>query len=109
MSVHRAPYERYYGDISREKAEPALALLQPMANSVFTTPTLFAGWKDYGIPCTYIKCLQDVGVTPALCEKYIARMKEVGVDVDVESLDTSHSPFWSAPDALFGTLKRVLG
>ena len=108
MTVQLKPYERYYGDIPREKAEPALAILQPMANSAFSTPTSYAGWRDYGIPVTFIKCLQDAAVIPELCDRYIARMKEAGVDVSVESLDTSHSPFWSAPDALFEVLQRVL-
>ena len=108
MVTHRAPYERYYADVSREQAEPALALLQPMANSAFNTPTTYAGWRDYGIPCTYIKCLQDAAVTDDVCEMYIARMKEAGADVTVESLDTAHSPFWSAPDALYEVLQRAL-
>ena len=83
-------------------------MLQPMAISAFTTPTSYVGWRDYGIPCSYIKCLQDVGVTGEICDMYITRMKEAGVDVSVESLDTGHSPFWSAPEVLSKLLQKIV-
>ena len=70
MTTHLKPYERYYGDVSREKAEAALSILQPMAKSAFTTPTSYAGWRDYGIPCTYVKCLQDQAVVQEVCDMY---------------------------------------
>lgn len=84
-------------------------MIQPMAHSVFTTPTLYEGWRDYDIPCTYIRCLQDVGVTGDVCDMYIKRLQEAGVEVSAEALDTSHSPFWSAPEALSEMLQRVIG
>lgn len=105
--VHNSPYERYYHDVSREQAQPAIDMLQAMASSTFETPTVYAGWRDYGIPCTYIKCLQDVALPSELCNMYIARLREGGVDVSVEELDTSHSPFWTAPEKLAGLLERV--
>ena len=107
--THRYPKDRYYNDVSAEVAKPALDLLQPMTHSVFTTPTRFAGWKDYGIPCTYIKCLKDAAQGPWLWDEYTTRWKEAGVDFSVEELDTSHSPFVSNPDALLEVLKRVIG
>jgi pimeloyl-ACP methyl ester carboxylesterase len=108
MTTHRYPKDRYYNDISAEDAQPALDMLQPMTYSSFDTPTRYAGWKDYGIPCTYIKCLKDAAVGSSLWEEYIARWKEAGVDYSVEELDTSHSPFASNPDALLEVLKRVV-
>ena len=108
MAVHLKPYQRYYADVTREQAEPALAMLQPMAHSALTTATSYAGWRDYGVPSTYIACSQDVGLPTALTDMYISRLKEAGADVGVETLDTSHSPFWSAPEALFEVLQRVI-
>lgn len=108
MMVHRQPYERYYADTTREHAQPALDRLAPMAQSAMTTPTVYAGWKDYGIPCTYIRCLNDAAVTGDLCDLYIKRLKDSGVDTTVEELDAGHSPFWIGPEELLQVLKRVL-
>ena len=107
--VHRSPAARYYNDVSAEDAQPALDMLVPMAHSAMTTRTEYAGWKDYGIPCTYIKCLKDTAVVSRMWDEYLARAKDAGVEMDVEEMDTSHSPFWSDPDALFEVLKRVIG
>lgn len=106
--VHRGPKDRYYNDVSAEDAKAALGMLQPMTYSSFTTPTRYAGWKDYGIPCTYIKCLKDNAVTKPMWDEYIARWKGLGIDHSVEELDLSHSPFWSDPDTLLVVMKRVL-
>ena len=108
MMVHKAPYERYYGDTTREKAQAAIDLTQPMANSAMTTPTSYAGWRDYGIPVTYIKCTKDVAVPGELCDMYISRMKDAGVDVTVEEMDSGHSPFWIQPQNLLEVLKRAV-
>jgi hypothetical protein len=109
MVTHTKPYERYYADISIEEAKEPLELMQPMAYSAFTTPTQYAGWKDYGIPCTYIKCLKDNAVTERLWEPYLALMREAGVDLTVEEMDIGHSPFWIAPKDLADLLARVIG
>jgi pimeloyl-ACP methyl ester carboxylesterase len=102
------PYERYYADTSPEEAQPALELLLPMAHSAFTSPTSYAGWKDYGIPCTYIKCLQDKAVTVEHWDTYLPRMRDAGVDITVEELDCGHSPFWINPDAIAELLVKTV-
>ena len=107
--VHRYPKDRYYNDVSAEDAQPALDLLVPMTRSAMTTPTRYAGWKDYGIPLTYIKCLKDTAVVKSMWDEYATRAKEAGVQMDEIELDTSHSPFWSNPDALLEVLKKVIG
>ena len=107
MMTHRYPKDRYYNDVSDEDAKPALDMLQPMTYSAFTTPTRYAAWRDF--PCSYIKCLKDNAVTSAMWDPYIARWKDEGVEHSVEELDTSHSPFWSEPNALLEVLKRVIG
>ncbi|KAK5169162.1 uncharacterized protein LTR77_006471 [Saxophila tyrrhenica] len=108
MMVHQKPYERYYADISEQEAQAPLDLTVPMAYSAFTTPTTYAGWRDYGIPCTYIKCLKDNAVPVEMCDKYIARLREGGVDLKVEELDVGHSPFWIDPDGLMELIVRVI-
>lgn len=105
--THLKPYERYYHEISRDDAEPALALLEPMASSAFQTETSYTGWKDYGIPCTYIKCSKDVAVPDELCEMYIKRLRDANVEVDVETLDAGHSAHFTDPSLVVGAIERI--
>lgn len=109
MVTHKTPYDRYYADTSLELAQPALDLLQPMAYSAMTSETEHTGWKDYGIPCTFIMCRDDIAVPVEQCEKYIARLREAGVDVTTEEMEGGHSPFWIVPERLAEVLGRVVG
>lgn len=74
-----------------------------------TSESEYTGWKDYGIPCTYITCRNDIAVPVEQCEKYIARLRDAGVDVTTEELDCGHSPFWIKPEELAEVLLRVVG
>jgi len=75
-------------------------MCRPMASSAFTSATKFAGWRDYGTPCTYIKCIGDRAVPESKCDEYIARMQQAGVEVEVISMSCGHSPALVAPAAL---------
>lgn len=105
--MHQDPYSRYYHEISREEAEPAIGLLQRMATSAFETPTKHAGWKS-GIPCTYIKCSFDTAVPPDLGDTYIQRMKDAGVEVDVETIDAGHCSHFTQPSAVVGVIAKIV-
>ncbi len=91
-----------YGDCSAEDVALASHLLTPEPNApVGTKLDLGEGYR--AVPKTYIECRQDRGVSPRLQR----RMQErVGVDRQL-SLDTSHSPFFSAPEALATLLESV--
>ncbi|GMG23517.1 unnamed protein product [Aspergillus oryzae] len=57
------------------------------------------------IPATYIVCEQDAALIPMVQEMMIGNVRKVGVDIDVERLPASHSPFLSMPEE---TAKLVL-
>lgn len=106
--THLDSFERFYeGDCTREEAQAPIDMCLPMATSAMTTPTKYAAWREHGTPCTYVKCLKDRAVLPALCDTYIARMKEAGVDVEVETMACGHSPFHVAPAELAALIARV--
>lgn len=81
----------------------------PMASSAFTSPTKYAAWQEYGTPCTYIKCLNDRAVLPAMCDAYIARMKDADVDLQVETMQCGHSPAHVAPKELADLIANIAG
>lgn len=93
----------FYADCSDEDVERAKSLLVPQALAPFMAP-IDTSDENFGqIPRVYIECLQDRAISPAIqkkmysnqpCEKLI-------------SMDTSHSPFFSAPEKLVEHLLSV--
>ncbi len=86
----------FYGDCSDEDVAAAKAKLVPQASAVITAKVHLSD-ANYGrVPRVYIECLQDGAITIETQRQMIAA---VGCE-KVLTLDTSHSPFFSAPDAL---------
>jgi pimeloyl-ACP methyl ester carboxylesterase len=93
-----------YSDCSPEDVALANALLTPEPNAPVGTP-LNLSEKNFGrVPRVYIETLQDKGVSPTLQKKmYTATPCQT-----VISMETSHSPFLSAPKKLVGHLTSLL-
>lgn len=92
--------EAFYGDCSDEDVARAKSLLVPQAAAPLATPVNTTEEKFGRVPRVYISCLRDKAIAPALQEKmYKALPCE-----KVISMDTSHSPFFSAPELLVGHL-----
>lgn len=86
----------FYGDCSDEDVKYAVPrlVLDPLAP--VATPVEVSDDRFGRIPRTYITCLRDRAVSPDLQRRmYLASPCE-----QVLSLETSHSPFFSAPEAL---------
>jgi pimeloyl-ACP methyl ester carboxylesterase len=93
----------FYADCSDEDIVRAKQLLvpqaiQPLAAPVQVTPEHFGR-----IPRVYIECLQDKVIT-LTCQR---QMSTALPCQKVLTLDTSHSPFLSAPEALLKLLLSV--
>jgi pimeloyl-ACP methyl ester carboxylesterase len=93
----------FYADCSDEDIVRAKQLLvpqaiQPLAAPVQVTPEHFGR-----IPKVYIECLQDKVIT-LTCQR---QMSTALPCQKVLTLDTSHSPFLSAPEALLKLLLSV--
>lgn len=86
----------FFHDCSDEDVELARTLLTPQAFAPLLTPisTTAARWGS--IPRDYIECLQDQAISIATQRT----MHSASPCARVTSLGTSHSPFFSAPDAL---------
>jgi pimeloyl-ACP methyl ester carboxylesterase len=93
--------EAFYGDCSDQDVARAKSLLVPQqAVAPFTTPVKTTEEKFGTVRRVYISCLRDKAITPICQEKmYKALLCE-----KVISMDTSHSPFFSAPEELVGHL-----
>lgn len=92
--------EAFYGDCSDEDTVRAKTLLVPQATAPFATPVNTSEEKFGKVRRIYISCLRDRAITPAAQEKmYKALPCE-----KVIYMDTSHSPFLSAPEKLVNHL-----
>lgn len=86
----------FYGDCTDEDVARAKSLLVPQAAAPFATP-VHTTEENFGrIPRVYIQCLRDRAISPSLQK----RMYTALPCPKVISMDTSHSPFLSAPEEL---------
>ena len=95
--------EVLYGDCADEDIARALPLLVPEPLQIGSTP-MVTSEKFFGrVARYYIECLQDRAITP-WCQRnmYMAQPCR-----KVFSLETSHSPFLSAPGALVQHLLTI--
>ena len=83
------PYEVFYGDVDPSVAAEFPPLLRPQTLSSFGSPLTGAGWHT--IPSTYVGCTQDQAIPYPAQQAMSARAGSV------VTLETSHSPFVSAP------------
>jgi pimeloyl-ACP methyl ester carboxylesterase len=93
----------FYGDCSDEDVTLAKALLVPQAVAPLATP-VHTSEENFGrLPRVYIECLRDRALPPAVQkEQYTVLPCQ-----KVISMETSHSPFFSAPGELVAHLMAL--
>jgi pimeloyl-ACP methyl ester carboxylesterase len=97
--------EIFYHDCPEEDARRAAAMLVPEPMSLSATPVCLTEERFGRIPRAYIECRQDRAIPPSLQR----RMNEAVPCRERFSLDTSHSPFFSAPRELAQIIISVSG
>lgn len=91
----------FFGDVDPDVADAAIALLSPDAPvgiAAGSTTLTADGWGS--VPRTYVRCLLDFAIRPALQQKFITDADTAFPDSpgEVHVLDAAHSPFLSIPD-----------
>jgi len=93
----------FYAQCSDEDVAFSVSRLGPEAISGLRTPMQTSAKSFGSLPRYYVECLKDNAISPGLQKKlYSALPCE-----RVFSLNTDHSPFFSAPDALTGILTSI--
>lgn len=95
--------EIFYGDCTPQDVAWAKSLLVPQAVEPTMAPLRTSAERFGSVPRIYIECLQDKAISPA-------RQREMYTALPCQavlSLDTSHSPFFSAPEALAAHLQHA--
>lgn len=95
--------EAFYGDCSIEDVALAKLLLVPQATAPLATPVRTTTANFGRIPRVYIECRQDRTFTQFFQKKWYAAQP----CQKVIAMDTSHSPFFSAPGELAAHLDAL--
>lgn len=95
--------EAFYGDCTDEDVARAKSLLVPQAAAPFATPLTVTDGKFGRVRRVYIECLADRAISIGVQRQ----MQQALPCETVISMDTSHSPFLSAPEVLAGHLLSV--
>lgn len=92
----------FYGTTSAAQAAAAFDRLTPEPTSMRDAPMPLTAARYGSVARTYIHCERDESVPPGLQRAMVAAQPCATI-----SLDTDHSPFYCAPDALAATLHEV--
>jgi pimeloyl-ACP methyl ester carboxylesterase len=92
-----------YGETPDEWAERAVSGLQPQPLGPLVTPAALSGEKFGRVPRIYIESLRD-RIIPLSVQR---AMTSASPCADVFSIDTDHSPFYSAPELLASHLRHI--
>lgn len=101
-----APEKIFYNDCDETKVKDAVAALKPHSYQTFFSACTYAAWKR--VPSTYLYCLRDAAI-PMSVQKMMVESTAGGYDVKTDTVDASHSPFYSKPDELSTAIRRAAG
>ncbi len=90
-------------DCPEEDVERAKSRFAPQALAPFATPLSLTEGNFGRVPRAYIETLQDRAISPPFQEYMYGRQP----CREVLTMDTSHSPFFSAPEELAGHLESL--
>jgi pimeloyl-ACP methyl ester carboxylesterase len=88
--------EVIYADCSDEDVSRARLLLGPQTLLPFVTPINTTAERFGRVPRVYIECLRDRVISPSSQKKMYTALP----CQQIITMDTSHSPFFSAPEEL---------
>ncbi|KAI3395438.1 hypothetical protein diail_1301 [Diaporthe ilicicola] len=101
------PEEIFYNDLSADEAKEHVGTLSHHSYRCLFTKLTYPAYKD--IPTTYLLCKKDNAIPFFVQEKMVADAKALGVEIDTETYDASHSPFLSMPDVVVASCRKAAG
>lgn len=93
----------FYADCSEADIRLAQSLLRPEPLAGMVTPVDTSEERFGSVPRTYVTCQQDRAITPEMQQQMLDALP----CEEVRTMDTSHSPFLSAPEELAEILLDV--
>ncbi|KAK6443465.1 hypothetical protein LTR95_000292 [Oleoguttula sp. CCFEE 5521] len=97
----------FYGDLEAAEAAKWTKLLKPVSIAALMGKATHAGWKE--IPVSYLFCTEDQALPDFTQRGIIEMAKKHGVEMRVEEVKASHSPFLSMPERTGEFVRRSVG
>ncbi|KAH8762131.1 Alpha/beta hydrolase fold-1 [Diaporthe sp. PMI_573] len=101
------PEEIFYNDLSAAEAKNSVDTLSHHSHKVLFSKLTYPAYKN--IPTSYQFCKKDNAIPLFAQEKMVEDARALGVHVDTDTFDASHSPFLSMPDDVVAACKRAVG
>lgn len=99
------PAPCFFNDLPPEEAAAWAKKLVVHPKSAQFDPISHEAYRSS--PATYIVCEQDAALIPMVQEMMIENVRKAGVDISVERIPASHSPFLSMPEETANRVLRV--
>jgi pimeloyl-ACP methyl ester carboxylesterase len=100
------PADILYNDMPQHEVEAAIASLRPHSYLAFHSPCTYAAWKV--VPSTYLYCTKDASMSLSVQKKMVEDTAK-GYPVKTETVDASHSPFYSVPTEMAQAIRKAAG
>ncbi|KAJ5115154.1 hypothetical protein NUU61_000913 [Penicillium alfredii] len=100
------PKKIFCNDCDDTQIERSCASFRPHSYRTFHSPCTYAAWRD--VPSTYLYCSQNAAI-PFAMQKMMVEERARGHDFVTETVDASHSPFFSKPDEVAASIRRAVG
>lgn len=100
------PVQLFFADLEPDLAKRMEGLLVRQSGRAMTDTLTHPAWRF--IPATYLRTSKDKVLFPNWQDRQIEAVKAVGVDIAVETFDSSHSPYLSMPNAMVAAIKRAV-
>lgn len=99
------PIPLFYADAEPQRAKEMEALLVRQSGPAMTDPITYPAWQH--IPTTYLRTVDDQVLFLGWQDRQIKAVKDAGVEVRVETFQSSHSPFLSMPGEMVNAVERA--
>ncbi|KAI0023844.1 alpha beta-hydrolase [Xylariomycetidae sp. FL0641] len=98
------PVYRFYNDLPRDEAEYYVSLLEDVPSSTQNTPITQEAYRYH--PTTYIHTLLDNALPYDTQVQLVKNVTDRGVQMDVETVESSHSPYISMPGRILEIVQK---
>nr|OQO29168.1 hypothetical protein B0A51_03872 [Rachicladosporium sp. CCFEE 5018] len=108
MNIGPGRAEHYfYHDLPAADAEKWTRLLKPISMAALMGKATHAGWRE--VPVSYLFCTEDQALPDFTQRGIIEMARKYGVEMRVEEVMASHSPFLSMPERTGEFVRRSVG
>ncbi|KAL7919589.1 Alpha/beta hydrolase family domain-containing protein [Trichoderma austrokoningii] len=103
-----SPRQFFYHDLPADEAEYRVSLLRPQSLRALYEggEYSYSGWLD--VPSFYLGTIEDQGLPVVVQRMNVGMARAMGASVEHRELQTSHSPFFSQPEATVNAIVEAV-